>query len=544
MPGDSIFMKISVTDNIANPVVTLSAGKGDDIFAYVKKVTPEVIAAQTDWTVPGGYVEGDCGMRVLFALNDGRFNKTVNLSRNIRISNSDDVAPEMERWIPLGATAVLDTIQTQKALKGFTETGKSWMYDIKRLRLFRWIGGDWQEYADGRSDNFSFVSGRVVWLKTRQTDAFNFGAGRSVSLKDPYVIKLPAKDWTDFCLPFRFNIRIGDVLAATDQAAATSLQFFVWKTDVKGRYMTNQFYLPMNPPYDDKKLELAYMKDGNKMAYSVWNDMNTEVELKIPGTPTVLSPIQGAAAKKAAGWSLAVRSSTPEGGEMSPVFCAYVPGGNGSVAYPMPPSWGNTSVGIYDAGRNRIFGNVIARELVNGGYAYELVFENRQPSPATITCRIERLAGENAEAALLDPGTGMAGPASAELSVTVAANSRQYRWLAVGSRGYIEGFGTRLAAGEFSLVRITPNPLRGGMRIEYRIPYGGVEAIRCEMLDQLGRVVWSTKAGKSVHPGRNEITWNPRGRRLASGAYIIRLTGFDGNGKVTGTKLARIMYLP
>jgi hypothetical protein len=229
---------------------------------------------------------------------------------------------------------------------------------------------------------------------------------------------------------------------------------------------------------------------------------------------------------------------------MSPVFCAYVPGGNGSVAYPLPPSWGSVSVGIYDAGRRGVYGNLIARELTNGGYSYELVFENSQPSATTVQYRIERLAGETAGIALIDPESGALEPAGTELSITIDAHSREYQWLAVGSREYLDGFGTRLAAGEFSLVRITPNPLRGGMRIEYRIPYGGVEAIRCEMLDQLGRVVWSTKAGKSVHPGRNEITWNPRGRRLASGAYIIRLTGFDGNGKVTGTKLARIMYLP
>ena len=78
--------------------------------------------------------------------------------------------------------------------------------------------------------------------------------------------------------------------------------------------MTSQFFLPMNAPYNDKKIELAYMKDGRKAAYSVLNPSGQDIELKIPGMPVVLSAISKAAAKKSAdGWSLAVRSRTPRG---------------------------------------------------------------------------------------------------------------------------------------------------------------------------------------------------------------------------------------
>jgi hypothetical protein len=301
----------------------------------------------------------------------------------------------------------------------------------------------------------------------------------------------------------------------------------------------------MNPPLNDKKSELVYMQEGSKMAYSVYNPLSRDVELRIPGTSVALSAIPKAAAgTNAAGWSFAVRSRTPESGELSPVFCAHVAGGRGSLAYPLPPSWGSVRVGIRDAGRTTIAGNVIARELVDGGYSCELVFANNGPNATTVSYRIEQLAGGRVEVAVLDPVSGTAEPAGTEFSVTVAGNSREYRLLAVGSRGYIEGIGSRLTRGEFSLVRVAPNPLRGNARIEYRIPYGGVESVRCDILDQLGRVVWSVKTGADVHPGKNEIVWSPNARKCAPGAYIIRLTGYDGRGGITGQKLARVMYLP
>ena len=345
-------------------------------------------------------------------------------------------------------------------------------------------------------------------------------------------------------------MRIGDVLAATDTAAAASLQFYVWQTNGSaGRYVTNPLFMPMNAGFNDKKSELGYKVNGDQMAYSVWNPLGKDVTLNIPATPVALSSIAKVAAKKnAAGWSLAVRSSTMSDGDLSPVFCAYVAGGSGSLEYPLPPSWGNVRVGIYDAGRKAVFGNVIARELVNGGYAYELVFENDQSSATAISYHIDSLAGSgNARITLIDPESGsvISKAAGADFSITVDAHSREYRWLAVGSQTFVDGFGGSLVRGEFALVRIMPNPLRGIMRIEYRIPYGGIESVRCEMIDQLGRIVWSTKAdNNSVHPGRNLFIWDPRGRRIASGTYVIRLTGFDGRGKVAGQKLAKVMYLP
>jgi hypothetical protein len=373
----------------------------------------------------------------------------------------------------------------------------------------------------------------------------NLGNGRTVSLRQPYSIILPANNWTDFCLPYRFNIRIGDVVSATALPGEDGKKLLVyeWQRDLKGRYTTREFYLPLNQALNDPNRELALTRQGERIAYSVWNDLDREVELKIPPTPPAFSRLPAQRAKAAGGWSLAVRPST-EAGELSPVFCAYVPGGGTTVAYPRPPSWQNVSVGIYDPQRSCVFGNVIARTIENGGYSYELVFENGSSAPVTVSYSIERLAGTNVAIAVIDPETGAVECGTSGLTVSLNAQSRAYRWLAVGSQVYVQNFGQTVGTGGFSLLRVAPNPFKGAVRIEYRLPYGGIESVRCELIDQRGRTVWSV-AQQRAHPGKNIIAWNPSGRhRLAAGTYILRLSGLDGFGIKKAEKLAKIMYLP
>jgi hypothetical protein len=76
------------------------------------------------------------------------------------------------------------------------------------------------------------------------------------------------------------------------------------------------------------------------------------------------------------------------------------------------------------------------------------------------------------------------------------------------------------------------------------VPYGGIQSVRCDIINHLGRVVWSARPEGRIHPGRNIVTWTPdRNNRLASGAYFIRLAGYDGKGRKTGEKTAKVLYL-
>jgi hypothetical protein len=550
---DSIPMTVMVDDNIANPQVSMYLGEGKEELRLYKALTDIEVTrgVLTPWVVDTNYVQGETGIRIHVTANDGRNSTLADVSRDIRFSDADAANTIKEVWIPLGSTGVLDSPGVKQALKVYGSTPGSWKYDIYRLRLCRYIKKDWLEYSEAKQDSFSFVPGRVIWLKTRVDTVYDFGNGHSVSLKSPYTINLPAKSWTDFCLPYRFDIRIGDVLKANDDPlVATSLHFYKWEiSEPNGRYYGKEFYLPIIGV--SKLTDTLYYQGGKleKVAYTVWNNHTADIVLKIPGTPLALSTVGVGAHKAAAqsgsmGWSVAVRSSAPDG-DLSPVFCAYVKGGGGTLAYPQPPTWSKVNVGIYDRERREVCGNLITREIENGGYTYELVFANDYADRTRVSYTVERLAGESAvEIAVIDPATGTVAAGESSLSVEVAGNSSEYRLLAIGSPGYIDGFGQSLQRGSFALSRISPNPFKGMVRIEYMVPYGGIETVRCDIINHLGRVVWSVRPQGRIHPGRNSVVWTPdRKSQLSSGAYFIRLVGYDGKGRKTGEKTAKVLYL-
>jgi hypothetical protein len=133
--------------------------------------------------------------------------------------------------------------------------------------------------------------------------------------------------------------------------------------------------------------------------------------------------------------------------------------------------------------------------------------------------------------------------AQSPLSVTVAQNSSEYRWLAIGTPEYIKGFGRTVVTHEFGLVRIAPNPFRGSLRIDYTVPAGGMDRVRFDLIDQQGRVVWSAST-RNARPGENRMVWDPKaGRGLAAGIYVLRMSGFDGNGRRQNVRQSRVMYL-
>jgi hypothetical protein len=435
---DTIPMTVKVDDNIANPLVSMYVGRGNDELRVYKTLTGIEVTSgvSTSWVVDSNEVLGESGIRIHVVADDGRNSVLADVSRDMRFANADAASTIVESWFPLGSTGTLDLPGVKQALKIYGSTPESWKYDIYRLRLFRYLKSGWLEYSEAKQDSFSFVPGRVIWMKTRIDTVYDFGSGRSVTLKSPYTINLPAKSWTDFCLPYRFDIRIGDVLKANDNPlVAADLQFYKWdKPAPKGRYYAKEFYLPLNDVGALTDTFYYQLEDEDKVAYSVWNSHTADIVLKIPGTPLALSTT-GAGARKAAqggamGWSVAVRSSAPDG-ELSPVFCAYVTGGSGTLAYPQPPTWSKVNVGIYDRERREVYGNLITREIQNGGYTYELVFANECMDRTRVSYTVERLAGESAvEIAVIDPATGTVVAGEAGLSVEVAGKSAEYRLLA------------------------------------------------------------------------------------------------------------------
>jgi hypothetical protein len=541
-----VVLSVETRDNIANARVSLQSATGADRLPKELWVYATRARDTAYWTIPGELVSSESGLRIALKVSDGRRFDTINGSRDVVRSVSDSISTPWLQWTPIGTNTILDNPAIGSILTDYADKNGMIKYDNTALRLFRWSKAQWTEYNDNDRTFFNLGPTSVIWLKRRLTTPIYFGNGRTASLRTPYSRSVPSKEWVDFCIPYRFNIRVGDIMAASKQGRDSSaLLIYEWRRgtgDSLKHYYAQGVYLPFISGKDDLKYELT---SRNNTVYTVYNASNSATELVIPGVPVPLSGITGKQ-KARNGWNLVVRSFCDEG-TISPVFCGYLEGEKRRIVYPLPPSWNDLRVGIYDNERGAIHGSMLVRELADGGHTFELVFENGTAKRKRVGYQVERsfIPDENLHFAVFDPGTGAIESSDDSLSIEVEPYGRTYRWLAVGSDEYIRGVKNVSLRGGFKFMQTYPNPFKKSLRIVYMVPYGGIEWVRCDVFDTRGRLLWELQVGPRLHPGKNEIIWNPQKEKaLAAGTLIIRLSGYDGRNRKLGERFTRATYLP
>ena len=477
------------------------------------------------------------------------------------IEDTLQVSPQF--WNPVGVSMMLDSPAVSSVLRSFRTVKDSvdnnpWKYDITQFRLFRWMQDRWLEYSDVRSDSFSFVPGRVMWLKTSESLSriFLFYPGGGTALSTADTIIIAPHGWADICNPDRVNVRLSDIFAATARGNShdslnDSLFLFHWQDSVSQtgslQFFADPIYLPAVPATSDIDTSLGYRIEYSG-AYSIYNACNAfTVALIIPapvadtaGTSKALSKVQ-----PGAGWTIKVNSSTPKG-TISPVYCAWSATGTGTRYFPAPSRWGDVSAGVYDPASNAVFGSALIHASGSSGQTFELVFQNSGSNDAVVTYSAAPVVGIGSmTVSLIDPAGGGARQVSGldKITVTVPGKSKIYRYLAVGTAGFAGNVAKTVSQVDFSL-KVTPNPVRGIAVIEYLVPYNSIQKVRCEVVDFQGRTIWAAVAGSTLHPGLNTMQWNAGSKKPPAGAYIIRITGFDGYGVARAEKISKITYLP
>jgi hypothetical protein len=541
-----VVLSVETRDNIANARLSVRGGRGGDGFTMEQDVYATRMRDTTYWTVPGELVSNESGLRIVLTASDGRRVDTVNGSRDVVRPVSDSISPAWLQWTPLGTNTILDNPAIGSILSDHADKNGTIRYDNTALRLFRWGKNQWVEYNENERESFNLGPTSVIWLKRRLTSPIHYGKGRTASLRTPYRRTVPSKEWVDFCVPYRFNIRVGDILTASKQYGDSSaLLIYEWRKgsgDSLKRYYAEGVYLPFTSGKNDLKSELT---SRNNTVYTAYNASVSAVDLVIPG---VAVPLSGVTGKQTArkGWNLVVRSFCDEG-TISPVYCGYREGGKGVISYPLPPSWNDVRVGIYNKERGTVNGNMLVRELVNGGHTFEFIFENGTGKKKKVGYGVERslISDDNLHLAVLDPETGTLASSEDSLSLEVEPYGRKYRWLAAGTADYIGGVKDMSFRGDFKLLRTYPNPFKQSLRIQYQVPYAGIEWIQCDVFDPRGRLLWKLQVGPRLHPGKNEIVWNPQKEKaIAAGTLIIRLSGYDGRNRKLGERFTRATYLP
>jgi hypothetical protein len=306
------------------------------------------------------------------------------------------------------------------------------------------------------------------------------------------------------------------------------------------KYTTSRIH---DPTSGDESHPEREMSGENNDVYTIYNFTENKTDtviLKFPPIPSCMSKYVPLAKKLASsGWKFTITATT-ENEELNPIYCGFTNGGLKKTLIPVAPSLGSLRMGVFENGM--LCGISVSHEKTDG-YAYNLKFENKEVSKQSVRCNIVENVASGMDMKLFDPITGSTQDIKAGFSVDVDGQSGGQRWLLVGSNAFIGKFIQKNV--EFNLLQLYPNPFRGSLNIKFTIPLAGVNSVNCMLFNAMGRQVWDFKIDKELHTGLNLFVWQPgQGaiNSLASGTYFFKLVAKDANGKISGSKLAKLMY--
>ncbi|MCX7727336.1 MAG: hypothetical protein N2053_10875, partial [Chitinispirillaceae bacterium] len=423
--------------------------------------------------IPGSYIVNDRSVYAKMSAYDGRNRYEINLSRPTYVSKSEALYLDSNKWIPIYTSVLLDDSSLDIALRELSPSQK-WKYDSVYFRIFRWVEDStvlhiakknnknyedsWIEYHPSIKNLFNIVPGRVIWIKTRGNRVINnMGSGITVDIKQPYSIVVKAKSWTDLSLPYKFEVKIGDIVETTSPSydVKDSMLVYLWEEDiVKGRLHTSPKYIPLMPGKDSLEFNLTYKYGEDGVGtYSVYNNSSSDIELKIPPIPEAMSKYNNSkgvakiSENRSKGWSLAIEPRT-DVGKISPVYCGYTPG-KGVTLFPPSPSFGKQRVFVIDAESNSVNGNLIYHEMKNSenGFVFHLLFNNGEKNISEFTYDISVVTTlpDDYLIKIYNPQEKKYEVELKERKVVVNPESKESRYLLVGDSTFIALWSNRLS---------------------------------------------------------------------------------------------------
>jgi hypothetical protein len=544
--GTPIVDTFFVSDNISNVQWKFHFSKGGEAYSdiYSDSGMLESSAGTIVTIIPGRFVSADQGVRAMVSVSD-EVNETIrDASRRVirGIGGSDVVSTDTMKWVPLCVTAQLDSPFVAFALKDFAKNGQ-WKYDNTQFRLFRWVANHdsahYVEYSDAIDSLFTFVPGRLFWIKTRKSVVLDFGKGITPDLTKPSTMTIPAGSWTDCALPYNFNIRIGDIIDATEASGEKTdgLRFCGWFRDPTRQYRAAEVYSPnlgVNELRDFSTIIKAKQDDGTGVGYSVFNQSDAAVNLSIPPLPAVLSKYKTSAIRKVAnraGRTIKIASRTSHGALLNDVYCVLENGNRGNRYLPAAPSLGGgVTVRVCDD-RKRPFGHIIT---ASGAASCDLAFANTSNRDEAI---LVTLSGQDAlRTAFFNPDIGEVVDDSSNgkenWRIDVAPGTVSYCQLYAGDDAFLAKVKAENRVSKAALLGVSEHFSAHALRIRFSLPMGKASRATFTIFDMQGRKLWNSS--QNGREGVGEIEWNgaSTGKRPAAcGTYMLQMTAFDAQGK-------------
>ena len=420
------------------------------------------------------------------------------------------------------------------------------------MRLYRWVNysgnkdssSKWVEYTNDRKeirDLFTLEPGTMVWLKTRENQPLHLDSAATLTPGDTFSITLPAGEWTDFGMPFRFSVPLSEIVAATGDDVE-NIDFCKWRQDEKSkRYRLDALY--MHGVAGQSENEVLEYRTGT--GYSFYNHHSSAVTLRIPSTLPDMVKNTGKAKRKNSlrSWGVSFSGTTAAGTVLSAVYCGYAQG-VAKRRYPLSPSFATLRAMIIDRDKGAFYGNSIGEEN-EGGLVKELLIKNSADEASTVSWALHR-SGElpaHYYEALFDPATG---EVQTEGTISVGAKSTVSRFMIVGDAAFHERFMATVHSLQYTLHAPYPNPARSLVTIRYTVPAGAQEQVRLSIYSVAGRKVWEERTTGLLRSGVNRFVWDGHDRSntaTASGVYIVKLDVLNPTGALIRHFEQRLTYL-
>lgn len=536
---------VTITDNILNPKVLHFYCSGDTMVStpnldeYMPVTTTKKVLK-----IPATVVTTTAGVRSSITVTDSRNSFTINTSRRVKRTQSDEGVVQKMHWHPLSVTANLDNNKPQQLFPQFMKSDSS-VYDIFNMRMFRWFPTDknkstpdykWIQYSDSTAAAFGFQPGVMVWVKTKDEHAYHFGAGTTLPLKDTFKIALPPKEWSDIGLPFKFSSSITDIISISP--GAENLQFTEWIADSNGQYRTSLMY--------GKGLQKQNLIMSKDSVFAIYNPTDSVITLRIPPIPaqfSAKSTTQKTSAKS--DWWVRLRTRLKNNTEIPDVYCGTSSEITQPRKYPSSPTFCLSKVKIFERENNLTYGHFVQNaSSSNEGIAKEVMFENQDDSAVTFSYSLEKVGNvpENYGASLYNAETQSWLTSG---TVTVGAHSSEYRWMVSGTDNFKATFLKTSASFKFRLYPAYPNPARSFAILRYSIPLSAKEKIVFTIYDALGRTMWQKRISEALVAGEHNLIWNGTnlaGQKVSSGMYIVVLSVLDPKGAVKYRFHSRLTY--
>jgi PKD repeat protein len=572
-PGDPVAAGLdvadsfTVSDNVANVTWRFNAAKAGGSFdgSSGDSGMLNAYSSTVNSLIDAGLVSADEGVRAKLTVDDGTHTDVVDVSRRVRREkNSDVVVTDAMTWVPLRSTAQLDKQGARAALKAFG-SDSAWKYDSTQFRLFRWCPYDgnamndsnkWVEYSSASDSLFSFVPGRVAWIKTRRSVTIDLGPGATPDLTRSDTMELQPHTWTDLALVHRFDCKLGDIFDASKAAnqPADSLHVISFMQDGK----TGKYYPPAEVYFypiglGDSHTTLSALQNGaTNVVYSVYNQFQTVVKWIIPPVPTAMSKYAAVHKKKSVQqWVLKISGTTSGTIPLAPVYCGYSQGRPGKKFFPSAPSLeSGAAIHICDE-EKRGFGYVVQTGMLEkeGGVVYELAFNNNSDRMEEMHCAVDAINGmpKSMRMTMVDPVTGAFDDPASSVRVPVEARGIAYRQLFMGTEEYLAKEMPKTQILKPALLSVYPNPFKQSVRIRYCIPPAGLSLLQFRIFNPSGREVWDLAVDCRARAGIREIAWSGKSKTrapAASGIYILRMTALNFKGAQVGVFEKKMTYLP